>query len=102
MEAHRRKAGLTIPLFGEHSGKGESQNWDQASLKCPHFEEQSGGKKMVVRKNRGVLRIQAGGDKGRRSIVKCSTSITTVLLCVSLSFGVSLSLRNKGGVYASE
>lgn len=61
-----------------------------------------GGKKMVVRKNRGVLRIQIGGDKGRRSIVKCSTSVMTVLLCVSLSFGVSLSLSNKRGVYASE
>ena len=51
---------------------------------------------MVVRKNKGVLRIHVGGDKGRRSIVKCGTSVTTVLLCVSLSFRVSLSLPNKG------
>ena len=95
LEARRRKAGWTVPLFGEHSGKGESQSWDQASLTCSHFAE-TGGKKMVVRKNKGVLRIHVGGDKGRRSIVKCGTSVTTVLLCVSLSFRVSLSLPNKG------
>lgn len=86
LEARRRKAGLTVSLLVNTLERVTELGSGQ-----PHVSSlcrNRGKKDGKVRKNRGVLGTHLGGDKGRRSIVKSSTSVTTVLLCVSLSFRV--------------